>query len=671
MKFKKMAAWAVSFALAAASAAMPVLAEEGTEAETAAASAAEAIDPSAPIAVTGGEITGTSTEDGAIAIFKGIPYAAPPVGDLRWKAPQDVEAWDGVKECTEFGPSAMQGAEGAFGNYTDEFLNSNRNYSEDSLTLNVWTETTSEQAARPVIVYIHGGGFTSGGSSVPIYDGELMARKGIVFVSINYRLSTFGFYASPELSAESEEGVSGNYAVLDWIKALQWVQDNISSFGGDPANVTVIGQSAGAGAVGTLTTSPLAAGLFKQAIGWSGLGVNAGGATLSDMETAGQELADAQGLDLAGMRALSADEVQALPGGFGTSIDGYAVTDSSLNTFLNGEQNDVATMTGMTSGDVGMGSAITSEFAKYLGMSGDEYTSLVNEAFGDKAEELLSIYPVNGDNNLGIADQANKDCAIMRYLAYAKVRATTAETPVFLYVYEHPYAGLEDQGAFHSSDIPYWLGGVFTQDKEFSDLDQEIASVMSGYLANFVATGDVNGEGLPEWPAYDGTPGYLEIADDGIEFVKVNPVIANFWDEYYSEMYGLEPTPVEVTQEDEDALAQLQEEMKAHSDEQAADIAENGITPDDPENPTLSIEQAEGNTVMVKEFAAGQFQPVSTYGMYPVRAYALDADGNRIGDLTIDNGVCDYSEYIGKAKEIGVLSSFTGKEARWTLPGAE
>jgi para-nitrobenzyl esterase len=629
---------------------------------------ADVIDPATPLTVTGGQITGTASEDNAIAIYKGIPYAAPPVGDLRWKAPQDVESWDGVKECTEFGSSSVQGAESAFGNYSDEFLNSNRTYSEDSLTLNVWTPENNEEKDKPVIFYIHGGGYTSGGSSVPIYDGEEMARKGIVYVSINYRLGNFGFYGNTELLNESENDSAGNYAILDMIKALEWVQENIGQFGGDPDNVTIIGQSAGASAINTLTLSPLAEGLFKQAIGWSGLSLSNDETTLEDVLASGDEVQKSLDMTLEEMRDLTAEEVLELSGGLRTNIDDYVLTDTSLNTMVNGEENDVPTMTGMVLGDTSMNSVISSPFASYVGLSEDEYIQLVQDNFGDLADTMLSIYPANGDNSLGIANQLNTHAAMMRYQVYANVRSKTATTPTYLYVYEHPYAGLEDQGAFHSSDIPYWLGGVFTEDKTFSDFDYELADIMSGYVSNFAESGDVNGDELPEWEAYDTSKaGYMCFSDDEISFTEINPIIANAWNEYYGKQLGVDLGTLEVTEEDEEELALLQEQWKADANASADNIA--GTTPDDPENPTLSVESAGGTKISVSEFAAGAFQPVSTGGdFYPIMCYAADTDGNKIGDIEVVNGEADYGEYADTASQIVVISSFSGKQLNWDIP---
>src|SRR5579863_6920032 len=217
-----------------------------------------------------GMVSGIKNSTGDVTAFKGIPFAAPPVGDLRWKAPQPVQHWDGIKKCDSFGPSPMQLKPFPFIVYTSEFLIPENPIGEDCLYLNVWTGAKSKAEKRPVFVWIYGGGFSSGGSACPIYDGEALAKKGIIFVSINYRVGVFGFFAHPELTKESPDKASGNYGLLDQIAALKWVKKNIAAFGGDPDKVTIAGQSAGSMSVNALVASPLTKGLFKRAIAESG-----------------------------------------------------------------------------------------------------------------------------------------------------------------------------------------------------------------------------------------------------------------------------------------------------------------------------------------------------------------------------------------------------------------
>ncbi|MDQ3292631.1 MAG: carboxylesterase family protein, partial [Bacteroidota bacterium] len=237
-----------------------------------------------------GLVSGLKNQTVDIAIYKGIPFAAPPVNELRWKAPQPVKPWAGVRRCEAFGPSPMQADPAPFSMWSAEFLIPKEPISEDCLYLNVWSGAKSANEKRPVLVWIYGGGFNSGGSAVPIYDGEAMAKKGIVFVSLNYRVGVFGFFSHPELTKESGKNASGNYGLLDQIAALQWVQKNIAEFGGDPKNVTIAGQSAGASSVVCLVASPLAKNLFHKAIAQSGGGYTRITTTLSQAEEEGVKL---------------------------------------------------------------------------------------------------------------------------------------------------------------------------------------------------------------------------------------------------------------------------------------------------------------------------------------------------------------------------------------------
>ena len=469
------------------------------------------VDPAAPISVEGGQITGTLTEDGEIAMWKGVPYAAAPVGELRWKAPQATESWSGVLACTEYGYSAMQRDPVASEPYTEEFI-TNTELSEDCLTLNIWSKAGAVEEARPVVVYIHGGGFNSGGSSCPIYDGELMAREDVVYVSINYRVGIFGFLAHPELSAESASGTSGNYAVLDWIKALEWVESYISKFGGDPDNVTIVGQSAGAFAVNTLIASPLAEGLFDKAFIMSGTiygndKINA----LDEVEAAGAELFGEKTLEE--MRAMSADEVQAMRWSYATAVDGYVISEDLVSSVESGNYNDVPTVIGNVDGDTSL-FGVALDLSKYSDfLSVGEYEAIVRDAFGDLADRALETYPAEGDNALPAASRLNIEALAYQLKMYADAKSAHSDLPVYLYIFTHDYASNAAQGAFHSADIAYWLGGLFTEAKTWSDTDYALAEIMSSYLANFAKTGNVNGSGLPQWNAYDGNMTYLNIND--------------------------------------------------------------------------------------------------------------------------------------------------------------
>ncbi|RYF96245.1 MAG: carboxylesterase family protein, partial [Chitinophagaceae bacterium] len=305
------------------------------------------------VRTSNGLISGVKSVDDSVMIFKGIPFAAPPTGELRWKDPQPVKNWEGVRKCDKFGPNAMQGKPVPFDVYTKEFLIPvDGEISEDCLYLNVWTSAKSTNEKRPVIVYIHGGAFIAGSGSVSIYDGEAMAKKGVVFVTINYRLGVFGFYSHPGLSAESPHKTSGNYGMLDQVAALRWVKNNIASFGGDPSNVTISGQSAGSISVNILQVSGTAKGLFHKMIAESGASVVSGRfggtVTLDSAESKGVQLAKSiNANNLKELRQAKAETLMDAHKGIGVVIvDGYVLKEPLPATFASGKYNSVPLLTG-------------------------------------------------------------------------------------------------------------------------------------------------------------------------------------------------------------------------------------------------------------------------------------------------------------------------------------
>ena len=297
------------------------------------------------IRIESGLISGVKDTKSEVISFKGIPFAAPPVGDLRWKAPQPVKDWIGVKECKMFSASAMQATPMPFSMWTAEFIAPSKPLSEDCLYLNVWTGAKSSSEKLPVIVFIHGGAFTSGSGSVPVYDGTAMAQKGVIFVTINYRVGIFGFFAHPELSQESASKTSGNYGLLDQIEALKWVRKNIAAFGGDPDRVAIAGQSAGAFSVNYLVASPLAKGLFQRAIAESGgsvLPTNplSGQLNLKGTEQRGLEFAKSLNTNsIAELRAKTATELMAVKTMTSPIVDGYVIPEPMYQIFSQGKQN--------------------------------------------------------------------------------------------------------------------------------------------------------------------------------------------------------------------------------------------------------------------------------------------------------------------------------------------
>ena len=354
-----------------------------------------------------GFISGTISNDKAVHIYKGIPFAAPPVGELRWKAPQPVAHWQDIKKCDAFAASPMQNKPVPFMMYTAPYLIPESPISEDCLYLNIWTPGKSSKDRIPVLVWIYGGGFVSGGTACAIYDGENMAKKDVVFVSIPYRVGVFGFLAHPELSKESNTNSSGNYALLDQIAALHWIQKNIAAFGGDPDNVTIDGQSAGAFSVNALVASPLAKGLFKKAIAESGAMFSADGRNLNlhDAEKNGEVfMQKINASSIESLRKISADSLQKLSASFAASpvIDGYVLPKDVYTIFNNDEQNDVAVLTGWN-GDDGFPSGNITDAKKYAEDAKEKYGVLANEylqAFpGNTSDEISkSLFALNRDS---------------------------------------------------------------------------------------------------------------------------------------------------------------------------------------------------------------------------------------------------------------------------------
>lgn len=446
------------------------------------------------VKVTGGIIQGEVTED--LMIYKGIPFAAPPVGDLRWKAPQPVQSWEGVKETVEFGPGPIQG----FGK-SDAF-------SEDCLYLNVWTPAKSPKEKLPVLVWIYGGGFSMGNSAGN--DGSELARKGVVLVSMNYRVGQMGFFAHPELSAENPEGVSGNYGILDQIAALEWIQDNIAAFGGDPEKVTIFGESAGGISVSMLCASPLAKGLFRGAISQSGGSFGPveersyPGENMTSLEIAekqGAKLAERLGArSIADLRAMEPDKLGggfALAGGPWPIVDGYVIPDDQYRLYEAGKFNDVDVLIGYNS-DEGASFSFGSNDAA-------AHRASVEERYGPFAADLLKAYPVDGPVVTKTGRDLARDASFGWHTwSWARLQSEKGNSKVYMYYFDqHPeYPEGSPQygnGSPHGQDVDF----VFkTLKKKDTDTDYELSDIMATYWTNFAKYGDPNGEGLPEWPEF-------------------------------------------------------------------------------------------------------------------------------------------------------------------------
>jgi para-nitrobenzyl esterase len=462
--------------------------------------------PFETVNVEGGLISGISNTENDIQIFKGIPFAAPPVGDLRWKAPQPVVKWTGVRKCVEFSASPMQSSPVPFGPWSEEYLIPKEPISEDCLYLNLWTGAWSAKEKRPVIVWIYGGGFSSGGAGVPVYDGEAMAKKGIVFVSINYRVGVFGFFSHPDLTKESGRNASGNYGLMDQIAGIQWVKKNIALFGGDPENITIAGQSAGSMSVNCLVTSPLCKGLFKRAIAESGasfLPSMAGKSILlKQAEADGVRFAQSYNANsIDELRKIPADELLKKPSNMrGPIVDGYILPQSIADIFATGKQNDVDLLTGWNQDDgVVFGKMKTA----------DEFKKEAEQLYGSDAKTFLQYYPANNDNETASsqADVSRDMIFGIQNYTWANLQAGHSKNKVWLYRFTRRLPATGEYikyGAFHTGEVAYAYHNLsFVHRCPWEPADYRLETIMSSYWANFAATGNPNGNGLPEWPAYN------------------------------------------------------------------------------------------------------------------------------------------------------------------------
>jgi para-nitrobenzyl esterase len=453
------------------------------------------------VKIASGRILGGVSSDGNVVYFKGIPFAAPPVGNLRWKAPQPVKPWAGVKSFTEFSKSPVQSKPNEFGVYTREFLIRDKPLSEDCLYLNVWTGAKSAAAKRPVIVWIYGGGFVSGGTDVPIYDGEALAKKGVILVSINYRVGILGFFAHPALTKESPNHTSGNYGLMDQLAALKWVKANIAAFGGDPNNVTIAGQSAGSYGVNYLVASPLAKGLFQKAIAESGAHMVPGpasGISLKNAEQSGLKAA-------AALHATTLAELRRLPVGellkqnnFRPIIDGYFLPKVPADIFAANKESHVPLLTGWNEDDAFISSFKTAA----------DYTAGIEKRFGDKAAEVLKLYPAGTDAEAERSQIRMSRDGMFGAQNYYWANTQSAKNGPKVYLYRFTRRvpaspAFEKYGAFHTAEVAYVFNNLKFLNRPFEPVDQQLASTISSYWVNFAKTGNPNADGLPNWAPYN------------------------------------------------------------------------------------------------------------------------------------------------------------------------
>jgi para-nitrobenzyl esterase len=454
------------------------------------------------VKVEGGIISGATNTTNDVYVFKGIPFAAPPIGPLRWKAPQPVERWKGVRECVDFGPSPMQGKPSPFSVYTSEFLIPESPISEDCLYLNIWTGAKSVDEKRPVLVWIYGGGFGTGGSAVPIYDGEALAKKGVVLISFNYRVGAFGFFVHPQLSNETDYNGSGNYGLMDQIAALKWIKKNISAFGGDPGNVTIAGQSAGAMSVNALVASPLAKGLFHKAIAESGsLMLRKGFIRTSPLKSREEEglriTKEANINSIEELRKLSAEEIQTkVKGWFTPVIDGYVLPKPIPEIFDSKNYSDVPLLTGWNNDETFTPVTSTEEFRKRVAKN-----------FGDNATTVLTYYPINTEeqSKRSQVELGRDESFGLSNYAWAKIHSD-GNSDVYVYNFLRKPPATPDFvkfASFHTAEVPYVFNTLPFFNRPLEKEDYQLAEVMSSYWVNFARTGNPNGEGLPEWPAFE------------------------------------------------------------------------------------------------------------------------------------------------------------------------
>jgi para-nitrobenzyl esterase len=471
-----------------------------------------------PVRLDSGLVSGVPGAGADVCVFKGIPYAAPPVGDARWRAPEPVANWSGVRPADHFSaicPQVLPATNSFYG--LEYFQGPQPPMSEDCLYLNIWTAAKSAAERRPVMVWIHGGGNVQGYASEPCFDGEAFARKGVVLVSINYRLGIFSCFAHPELSRESARHISGNYGELDQIAALQWVRRNIAAFGGNPTNVTIFGQSSGGASINRLLVCPPARGLFQRVIIESSAVWNSrdSKASLADMEQRGVRFAETNGVHtLKELRAMTADRL--LEGfakiRFDPCIDGEVLPNLAVNIFSQGGQVPVPMLIGSTS-DEGV----------FAPIKAGTFRADIQKRFGAAADELLKLYPA--DSDAGAAQSKHderRDESAAGERAEAAAQAALGQ-PVWLYYFDRQPPGhdRERYGAFHASEIEYVFNTQSATDRPWEKTDRELADRLIAYWVNFAATGNPNGAGLPEWPRYDpGTDLTMELGDR----VGVRPV---------------------------------------------------------------------------------------------------------------------------------------------------
>ncbi len=483
-----------------------------------------------PVKTDAGQISGVAGKNPEVRVYKGIPFAAPPVGELRWKPPQPVGRWDGVLTADKFGSQCVQGGGGGRGAPKGGRGGGGASGSEDCLYLNVWTAAQSASEKRPVLVWSHPGGYTSGSGSSPQFDGEALAKKGVIVVTHNYRLGVFGFFAHPWLSQESDHHASGNYGLMDLAATLKWVQRNIAAFGGDPRNVTIAGDSAGAALVAMMTGSPEGKGLFRRVISesgaWMGLGVSKM-TTLASAEQTGVRMAAALGANsLAELRAKPAPELQAGGRGGGPVVDGWYIPEDLSKTFEAAKENEVDILVGSNK-DEGtfFGGPVTAA----------QFTTQAKTRYGELADGYLKVYPAGSDEEATQSSLASfRDALGFHQRKWAQLQEKRGRSKTYVYYFTHdPTPGPNSRGATHGAEAPY----VFQNPGRamWTDLEKQLSDTISSYWVNFATTGDPNGRGLPKWPEYRSNR--RMVLGDKVEVEPANDTVhLAWWESYYQKL---------------------------------------------------------------------------------------------------------------------------------------
>lgn len=479
--------------------------------------------PKDQVKTESGVLEGSVNSDQTARIFKGIPFAAPPVGELRWKAPQPAPSWTDVRQADKFGSACLQT------NVFGDIYFRDAQPSEDCLNLNIWIPAKPASAKLPVIVWFYGGGFVAGANCEPRYDGENLAKKGVIIVEPNYRLGVFGFFSHPELTKESGHNSSGNYGLLDQVAALKWVVKNIAAFGGDPHNITIAGESAGSLSVSALMASPLSRDLFQKAMGESGAffasGPSGGMRTrpLSESEQAGVKFSESVGASsLAQMRAKPGNELLQAAAkenrgfGFGPNMDGYFLSSDVQTIYMQGVQSHIPLLAGWNADEGKMFVLFNPQKP-----TAKSFAELAQTRFGEQAVEFLKLYPAATDQEAILSAQAlaGDDFIAFATWKWIDMQRKTGKSPVYQYHFEQVPAvkpgamvgpiPASEMGSKHAGEIEYVFQTLKSQEGvPWTDDDFKLSDAMSSYWVNFAKNGNPNGNGLPDWQKCDGKDGF-------------------------------------------------------------------------------------------------------------------------------------------------------------------